>query len=465
MSPITERVRLGRYLRISLTVCDYVVLNVAYLLALLILGQGVDVPLKFVWLLVNVSFIPSEVFYASTHDVRILYADRVVLTAFKSTVLLACVSMTLLYIFGLTAMPFSAALVFYCIFFVLLSIWWLLSRSILKRFRRIGFNFKRVMVIGTGATGRAVIRELQSDAGYGYKILGVFDRKIPKYSDRTGDWTHGVLDDVANFVHENRIDVIYYTLDGEDSDLLAKMMLVSEEEGADFVFVPKISKFVAGRFQISSIGNIPSMTHTLSPLHRRRNQFAKRVEDLLISVPFLAVSPILFVPIAIGIKLTSPGPIFFKQKRTGIYGSEFYCYKFRTMHVNPDSDLIQASKDDPRKTKFGDFLRRSSLDELPQFINVFLGNMSVVGPRPHMISHTEEYSALIDKYMVRHAVKPGITGWAQVNGYRGGTRHLWQMEKRVEYDVWYIRNWNLFLDLKVIFLTVWNVFRGEENAY
>ena len=141
------------------------------------------------------------------------------------------------------------------------------------------------------------------------------------------------------------------------------------------------------------------------------------------------------------------------------------CYKFRTMRVNADSDKVQATENDPRKTKFGDFLRRSSIDELPQFFNVLLGNMSVVGPRPHMLSHTEEYSALIDKYMVCHAVKPGITGWAQVNGYRGGTKHLWQMEKRVEYDVWYIRNWNIFLDIKIIFLTAFNGLRKDKNAY
>ncbi len=135
------------------------------------------------------------------------------------------------------------------------------------------------------------------------------------------------------------------------------------------------------------------------------------------------------------------------------------------MRVNSQANTLQATADDPRKTKFGDFLRRSSLDELPQFFNVLIGDMSVVGPRPHMISHTEEYSALIDRYMVRHAVKPGITGWAQVNGYRGATKQLWQMEKRVEHDVWYIRNWNVFLDLKIIFLTVFNSIRGEKNAY
>ena len=243
------------------------------------------------------------------------------------------------------------------------------------------------------------------------------------------------------------------------------MMRIAEEVGASFIYVPKFNKMLNGQFQPSSMGNMPILKHSISPLHKRWNKVVKRILDLMVSVPFLIVSPIIFIPVAIIIKLTSPGPVIFKQKRTGIYGRDFMCYKFRTMRVNADSDKVQATENDPRKTKFGDFLRRSSIDELPQFFNVLLGNMSVVGPRPHMLSHTEEYSALIDKYMVRHAVKPGITGWAQVNGYRGGTKHLWQMEKRVEYDVWYIRNWNIFLDIKIIFLTAFNGLRKDKNAY
>lgn len=168
---------------------------------------------------------------------------------------------------------------------------------------------------------------------------------------------------------------------------------------------------------------------------------------------------------SIVIKLTSPGPVFFKQERTGLRGEPFMCYKFRTMRVNRESDTMQATRNDPRKTKFGNFLRKSNIDELPQFFNVWKGEMSIVGPRPHMIKHTEAYSALIDKYMLRHTIKPGITGWAQVNGYRGQTDELWKMEKRVEYDVWYAENWNFMLDMKIIFLTVVNMFKGEQNAF
>ena len=152
-------------------------------------------------------------------------------------------------------------------------------------------------------------------------------------------------------------------------------------------------------------------------------------------------------------------------RREGENGQTFRCIKFRSMRVNADADRVQATRDDPRKTRFGDFLRRSSIDELPQFINVLRGDMSIVGPRPHMLQHTEQYSKLINKYMVRHLIKPGITGWAQVTGYRGETHSLSQMEGRVRRDIWYLENWSLLLDIRIIFMTVWNALRQDENAY
>lgn len=464
MRALNERFRLGKYLRATLIVADFVTLNLIYFLSVMVTGTNEVFASKMFWLILNVSFIPSEWVFSGLHNTRIVYADRVVLTAFKSTLLTACVLLSLLYLLDVPEIPFVNILVLFTFLFIGISAWWLISRKLLKKARELGLNFKRVIIVGSGPTAEAVYDELNSDLGYGYRMMGVFDNK-PSPAASLEDCFYGSLGDVADFVHLNRVDIVYYTLDFENKELMTRLMAVTEEEGAEFVYVPKFDRFISANFAMSSVGNLPCMTHTLSPLHLRRNKIAKRVVDLVISTSFLIVSPLIFIPIAIGIKLTSSGPVFFRQKRTGIYGSEFVCLKFRTMRVNADSDKVQATENDPRKTKFGDFLRRTSLDELPQFINVFLGNMSVVGPRPHMISHTVEYSALIDKYMVRHAVKPGITGWAQVSGYRGGTKQLWQMEKRVEYDVWYIRNWNIFLDFKIIFLTVWNGIAGDKNAY
>ena len=461
---MVERVRLGKYLWTALIIGDFGVLNMAYFLTSFVMGVNTPFTSVQMWILVNLSFIPSVFFFSGIHNLRILYADKMVLSAFKSAVVECGVLAAILYASNIFNVGMYHGLFFAFMFFLLLSVWWLMSRRLLKKLRRMGLNFKRVIIVGAGQTGELLYDELQSDAGYGYRMMGFFDDDVEKLRSCKGVYT-AKLDKVADFVNMNKIDVIYYTHDAEDNQLISRIMRIAEEVGASFIYVPKFNKMLNGQFQPSSMGNMPILKHSISPLHKRWNKVVKRILDLMVSVPFLIVSPIIFIPVAIIIKLTSPGPVIFKQKRTGIYGRDFMCYKFRTMRVNADSDKVQATENDPRKTKFGDFLRRSSIDELPQFFNVLLGNMSVVGPRPHMLSHTEEYSALIDKYMVRHAVKPGITGWAQVNGYRGGTKHLWQMEKRVEYDVWYIRNWNIFLDIKIIFLTAFNGLRKDKNAY
>ena len=182
---------------------------------------------------------------------------------------------------------------------------------------------------------------------------------------------------------------------------------------------------------------------------------------LVFLIPTLLVFPIVWILI----KIQSPGPIFFKQKRTGLDGKDFYLYKFRSMHVNKDSDKVQATKDDPRKYPFGNFMRKTNLDEVPQIFNILKGDMSVVGPRPHMLAHTAQYSQLIDKYMVRHFVKPGVTGWAQVMGFRGETKELWEMEERVKRDIWYMEHWSIWLDIRIVWMTMKTFFVHDKKAY
>ena len=192
----------------------------------------------------------------------------------------------------------------------------------------------------------------------------------------------------------------------------------------------------------------------------------KQLFDIVFSIfAVIAISPIL-IGVAIAVKLSSPGPVLFKQKRYGLNGKRFWVYKFRSMKMNaPDSGTRQATKDDDRITRVGRFIRKTSLDELPQFFNVIKGEMSVVGPRPHTVAHNEHYRKEVRRYMLRHKVKPGVTGWAQVNGLRGETANIERMEERIAYDLEYIRNWSPWLDLKIIFLTVWTIARGDENAY
>ncbi len=460
-----ERPRFGKYLQGLLTLGDFLVLNMAYIITVMLCYRGNEFSSQLVWLLVNVSFIPSAYFFSNTHNLRILFADRVVLNAFKSTVCFGAVLVVLFYCFGIDHIGWEWGFLFIGIFFTLLSTWWVVSRKMLKKARRMGLNFKRVVIVGDTGPGEALYKQLQSDDGYGYRLMGVFDDRPAEDIYAYGGAYRDKLNQLGEFVRTNKIDQIYFTLDAEDHTAISKIMTLADETGSEFIYVPKINPLLTGHFKQSSIGDMPVFTHRLSPLHSRPNKMIKRAFDLLVTVPFLIVSPIIFIPVAIAVKISSPGPVFFRQRRTGIHGTDFMCLKFRTMRMNADADSRQATENDPRKTKIGDFLRKTSIDELPQFINVLLGQMSIVGPRPHMVAQTTEYSAVIDKYMIRHAIKPGITGWAQVNGYRGGTKHLWQMEKRVEYDVWYIRHWNLFLDLKIFVLTAFNFLRPDKNAY
>ena len=202
------------------------------------------------------------------------------------------------------------------------------------------------------------------------------------------------------------------------------------------------------------------------PLANPFNAGLKRAADIIVSFVFLVtLFPFIWLFVAIGTSLSSPGPVFFKQRRTGYRGRPFTMYKFRSMRVNAEADLVQATADDPRKTRFGSFLRRTSIDELPQMINVLLGQMSLIGPRPHMEKHTEMYSALVDKYLVRSIVKPGLTGWAQVNGCRGETPTTESMAERVRYDIWYIEHWSVSLDIRIFFMTIAQIIRGDKQAY
>ena len=459
-----EKLRLGTYFNIFLIIGDFAVINLAYFLVIWLGYASPEFSSKQVWPLINLGFIPSAILYSNVHKLRLLHADRLMIKAFKSTVVYSASIVILLYIFDQFDVGWPSGIAFILIYFFLISLWWLISHKIIKKLRRMGFNFKRVIVIGANPTSDMLVKEIGNDLSSGYRIMGFFNDKpeaLQKYSDSyTAPLSH-----VSEFVKANKIDIIFYTLDESHADKLEFAMNVADENGVKLIYVPYFNPFLRGHFTQNQIGSLPVLSQVMSPLTKGTNKLIKRLFDLSFSIPMIILSPVVFIPIAIGIKLSSPGPIFFRQKRTGIYGKDFWCYKFRTMKVNKDADSVQATKNDPRKTRFGNFLRKTSLDELPQFINVLMGNMSVVGPRPHMVSQTEDYSRLIDKYMLRHAIKPGITGWAQVNGYRGGTKELWQMEKRVEYDVWYIHNWNIFLDLKIAFLTVFNGLKGESNAY
>ena len=411
--------------------------------------------------MLNLSFLVVVYVLSTLHDKRVVYLDRVLMLLVKY-ILLHLVIFLMLFFFVDNIISWKTVALFYFIFTISLAIWWIASRKLLKWYRSKGFNYMKIVIIGGGESGAGVrlMQQLEQDQGYGYHIVGFFNdepaSEIPFY--------RGGISDLERFVDENVVDEIYCAIPENKRQELQKIINLAEKNAIDFFYVPQFSKYISRRFEIETFGTVPVMSIHPHPLQNPFNKAIKRVVDLLVSSVVLLFSPILFLPIAIGVKLSSPGPVFFKQERTGYRGKSFNCLKFRSMRVNDKSDTQQATKDDPRKTKFGNFIRKTSLDELPQFINVFIGDMSIVGPRPHMVQQTQEYSELIDKYMLRHTIKPGITGWAQVNGFRGPTEELWKMEKRVELDAWYAENWNLMLDIKIMFLTVFNALRGEKNA-
>lgn len=460
-----KRMLLGKYLRPALLVADWCFVNICFALALHFFPEAVDMGSRqwLLWVLINISFLPVAIFESRREStvLRAIQLDRTILLS------MSAVALHFLFFLALTtllALP-SLGLKFYVGYYVLLtvavSLWAMLSRRLIKYFRRRGYNFLRVVIVGTNSTAKRLCEAMSTDPGFGYKMLGFFDNE--DHNTFAGRYC-GRIKDLDKFVKDNSVDQIYFTIPGHGNDLVASVK-VADDNVVEFFYVPQISRYINRDFQVDNIGAVPVLTIRRNPLKRTVNKVLKRACDLVCSSAFLIVYPLIYIPIAIGIKITSPGPVYFRQERTGYRGKPFTCLKFRTMKVNADADRSQATKNDPRKTRFGEFLRHTSLDELPQFINVFKGDMSVVGPRPHMLKHTEEYSKIVDQYMVRHFVKPGITGWAQVNGYRGITDEVWKMEKRVEHDVWYIEHWNILLDCKIICRTVYNAFRNDKNAF
>ncbi|MDR0835146.1 MAG: undecaprenyl-phosphate glucose phosphotransferase [Tannerella sp.] len=355
-------------------------------------------------------------------------------------------------------------IVYYFALLLVFSLWRVLVRIFVKTYRRKGYNAKNIIIVGAGKNGLELYNVINRDLGYGFNVLGFFDDNtilkgvIPNYL--------GKIKEIENYVGKNEIDEIYCTIPGANSEKISELMNFAEKNMIRFYIIPDFYRDIKKTMVLSMMEYVPLLTIRTEPLQSPYNRFMKRIFDIFFSLMVLIfIFPFLYIIAGFLIKSSSKGPILFRQKRTGIYGKVFNCYKFRTMRMNEDADVVQAIKDDPRTTKIGSFLRRTNLDEFPQFINVLMGDMSVVGPRPHMLKHTEQYSMLIDKYMIRHLVKPGITGWAQITGYRGETRTLEQMEGRVKRDVWYLENWSFFLDLKIIVVTLLNMFKGESNAY
>jgi putative colanic acid biosynthesis UDP-glucose lipid carrier transferase len=356
-------------------------------------------------------------------------------------------------------------LITYCILAISILTWRLLFLYLLNWYRKTGSNFRNVLIIGAGPVGLQVMRYVVSKDNSGYRFMGFLDDAINHVKHK--ELVLGTVDALKDICEgKMKIDEIFCTLPFTSSKKIRSIIEYGDNHLIRIHLVPDFRGFLNKKVDLEFYDNVPVLNIRKEPLENVISRILKRMFDVCFSLFVLVfICSWLFPLLAIAIKLSSTGPVFFIQKRSGRNNEEFPCYKFRSMTVNKDSDKVQAVKNDVRITLIGKFLRKSNLDELPQFINVLIGNMSVVGPRPHMLKHTADYSAIIDKFMVRHLIKPGITGWAQVNGFRGTTSHPRYMMKRVRYDLWYIENWTFLLDIQIIFMTAYSMVKGDKNAF
>ena len=448
-------------LQIISVVLDLLVLNFTILFFAFILYRfNFEHPFDFYLnlLIINFSWVLAFIFVRK----KILYVKKGYLPRLVRMMRRAFVFFILQLIFFL---PFISLIGHLWFFPLLTSVVFVFSKLLVHivYYKTVRYYYKksnrvrRALLIGDNETMQKVRRIIKTNPVLNYKFIGFL-------SDKTkGKNILGSCDQFKEVVKENDIHVVFVAVKNPEelvSDCVYKKELLHtcNQLGVRLFYVPENEEIELNGSKTERLDGIIIINPQKIPMDHIENQIKKRAFDLVFSgLIIMFLLSWLYPLLGLLIKLSSKGPVLFVQKRTGVNKVTFNCYKFRSMRPNVESDLKQATEDDPRITRIGKFIRRTNLDELPQFFNVFRGDMSVVGPRPHMLSHTDKYSALIDDYLVRHYVKPGITGWAQISGYRGETDELWKMEKRVEYDKEYINNWSLEWDLVIVWRTIFDL--------
>ena len=399
---------------------------------------------------------------------RMVSAGDILKRIVQMTVLQACLAYILIKVAGYQDPVGRGLLEIDTAFAGLLILARYAERTLIKRFRSAGRNTRTVTFVGADDELKNVYQRLISDQTTGYRFLGYFADQARDWqmTDFAPQWL-GTLDALLAGLKNGSIDIgdeLYLCVSRREGALIRRLSKYCEINFRRFYFVPVASEQQKVPLRREVIEDLEIYTAVESPLLSVANKAVKRTFDLVFSIVAIICLLPIWPIIALIIKWQSPGPIFFRQARTGLDGRTFTMLKFRSMHVNAEADRLQATKDDPRKFPFGAWMRRTNIDELPQFWNVLTGDMSIVGPRPHMLAHTQFYAEQIDKYMVRHFVKPGITGWAQVTGYRGETRELWQMEGRVKRDIWYMEHWTIWLDLRIVWKTIKAMFLSDNKG-
>ena len=372
----------------------------------------------------------------------------------KTNTILITISLSILFVFKFVHISRLVIVIFYFVNTILITFKRGLLRYVLSDMRKKGLNLKHILIVGSGETASEYLNVIKNNRNYGYNYVGYVSNSSNFEGDKLGNY-----DELLDILYKYKFDEVVCALDIQDAEYIEKVVSDCEQSGTKISIIPFCYKYIPSQPYIDQIGNLPLINIRRIPLDNLANAFMKRTLDIFGSIFLIILTSPLMVLSALIIKYTSKGPIIFKQQRVGLNKELFTMYKFRSMKVNSEETTGWSTNTDPRKTKFGSFIRKFSIDELPQFFNVLKGDMSLVGPRPELPHFVNEFKNEIPLYMVKHQVKPGITGLAQINGFRGDT----SIKKRIEFDIQYIENWSILMDISILFKTAFKGFKNNEK--
>jgi putative colanic acid biosysnthesis UDP-glucose lipid carrier transferase len=460
--------RLTILLRIMFVLLDLVVLNLVYIICQAVFEKHIsaesEVQYSYLWFFSNVAWVAVS-WGSNVYQDKFIYSfekfSRQTMSAF-----LYFLGVMMLYLFFSKGGDISRLFLVSILtsFAICLLINRFLHLALYNFFQSKNHIVRKVMIIGYNERAKKLAEYLEQEP-VKTEIVGYCEEEenvteLSNYPILSG------IKDVIQTSKNYKVTEIFSTIAPEQQSGIYKLMTQADQECIRFRIIPDLNHFVRKPVHIDYLNDMPVLSLRKEPLDDVGNRIKKRLYDLVISSLVILLILSWLVPIiALLIWLDSRGPVFFIQQRSGKGGKPFNCIKFRSMKVNKDANEKQATKNDTRITKLGRFLRKSNLDEMPQFFNVLMSDMSIVGPRPHMTKHTNDYSKMLNHYMIRHFLKPGITGWAQIHGFRGEIKYMEDINNRVEYDLWYLENWSLWLDTRIVFMTAFNMAKGEKNAY
>lgn len=454
----------SKKIRTLMLMVDLLLINFSFVLAFYIrypdLSFFEDIYYINLLMFINIDWILCTFIFSSYKAYRVGSIEQILRSTFQA-IFLHVLLVTAFWVFIKGYFYSRQILITTYICFILFTLIWRISNYYYQMYlRKIGKNLRKVIIAGYGDSSLELANFFTKNPQYGYRFEGFFDDKI------TNEKVLGPILSIKDYVVKNKIEEIYCLVPDIQENEINDLVEFGENNITRVKLIPNIKNFIYAKSKMDLYGSIPILVVKEEPLDDEYNQFIKRFFDIVFSaLIIILIFPWLFIIISILIKLESRGPVLFIQNRSGRNYRSFKCLKFRTMKYQKNEAFIQATKNDKRVTKVGAFLRKTSLDELPQFFNVLVGQMSIVGPRPHPLKLDDEYKEQINKYMSRHFVKPGVTGLSQVLGYRGETNEQHLMKARIKIDNFYIENWTFFLDIKIILLTIYKVFKSDEKAF